>query len=162
MTTPTDQPRAYGQQVPPPGYPPQFYGPPQQPRRRNWWGTTPGILTIVGLALLPIAACGGLVAIGMISDRNGAAKMDASLTNCEFESGAIPSVTVEYTVTNRGDSTRTARLKLEYQHSDGARIDTDTAVVRDIRPGGTVRGEEITLLDGPPLGSSKCVLVGIE
>jgi hypothetical protein len=54
---------------------------------------------------------------------------------------------IELAVTNNGDETETAQVEFEYRDADGARIDTDTAYVRDIAPGDTVRTTESTYLD---------------
>lgn len=89
--------------------------------------------------------------------------LDVELTSCTFSRESLPSVTVGYKVTNRGDRTVDARLRWEYRDDDGARIDTDSTTVRGIAPGDTVKGEETTLLDAPPTSSrASCVLVSVR
>jgi hypothetical protein len=52
-------------------------------------------------------------------------------------------------------------IGIEYRDSSGARIDTDTARVRNVAPGDTVRTEETTLLDaGAPTG--RCQITSIR
>lgn len=148
-------PGPYG---PPPGFGP--LGPPRPARPPSGW-RQPWVLVVVGV-ITTVVLCGGLVLAGAVSDRAGLDDMDVTITSCEFSGGEIlPSATVGYTVTNRGSSARSVTLRIEYRDGSGARIDTDTAYVRDVRPGDTVRGEEITLLD-VPVAAGKCTLAGVS
>ena len=158
--------------VSPGPHPPQQYAPPASPQpyplmpppKKSFWSSTGGVLTIIGIVIgAVILLCGGLAAVGLVGGQAAASKMHVELTSCEFTaSDVLPSVDVGYTVTNNGDSTRSARIEIEYRDSSGARIDTDTAYVRDIAPGDTVRGEETTILDAAPSGSGRCVVVGVS
>lgn len=164
MTQPPAQPPA-GQPYPPPYAqpvsPPPFYPP---PKKKSFWSSTGGVFAILGMVFGGvILLCVGLAAVGLVSDRNAASKMDVQITSCKFTgSEVLPSATVGYTVVNNGDSTRSVSIKIEYRDSSGARIDTDTAYVRDVKAGDTVRGEETTLLDAAPSGSGECVVVGVS
>jgi hypothetical protein len=53
-------------------------------------------------------------------------------------------------------------VKIEYRDGGGNRIDTDTAYVRNIAPGDTVRTDESTILDAVPAGSISCQIVGVS
>ncbi|MFI2650218.1 hypothetical protein [Micromonospora fulviviridis] len=160
---PPHQPGPYG--PPPPPHPPiqgppGFY-PPPPPKKPSFWGSTVGILTIIGIcggALLVI--CLGLVLIGGISDRNAASKIDVQLTSCGG-SGSVAKV--GYSVTNNGDQARRVRLDIEYRDSSGARLDTDTAYVGSVPAHDTVRGEESTILNATPGNSSlSCKIVKVH
>lgn len=48
---------------------------------------------------------------------------------------------------NDGSRSDSATVSIEYRDSAGARLDTDTASVRNIAPGDTARTEESTILD---------------
>ena len=155
---PQPAPQQYG----PPAYAPpgQPYGPPPAytpPQRQGFWSTGPGIaLILVGALLL---FCFGRGAIRGSSSHDGGSDMRVEVTSCSFGDG--DRATVGYRVTNNGDSTETARVRIEYRDSSGDRIDTDTAYVRSIAPGDTVRGEESTLLDAP-VSSGRCIITGVD
>lgn len=139
-------------------YPPPYYPvPPAKPQR--FWSTPGGIILIVVGGV--IALCLGFGVIGAVGRIVGASDMKADITSCEFSGGMLPAATVGYTVTNSGDSTRSVRIKFEYRDSSGSRIDTDSAYVRDVAPGDTVRGEETTILNAT-VSSGKCAIVGVS
>lgn len=144
-----------------------FQAPPWPPLRqkKRFWTSTGGVFTIVGIILGSVfLVCGGLLALGLVSDSTAAKKMDVKLTSCSFENdGFLPSATVEYTVKNTGDTARGALIRIEYRDGAGNRVDTDTAYVQTIQPGDTVRAEETTMLDAAVSpGSGKCAIVGVD
>lgn len=121
---------------------PQPPAPPEPAQRQGLSQLTIGLIT-VGACL----ALFGAILFAALLNRNADTKIDIKVTSCEFTDGALPTATVGYTVTNRDDRTRDVRLDIEYRDNAGARLDTDTAYVRDVAPGDTVRGEESTILD---------------
>lgn len=152
----------------PPPYPPAgpmpFYPAPVPPKRKSFWSSTGGILTIVfgSLALVVVfVLCTPLVLVAVIGDRGDRAavsKMEVRVTSCEVF-GSVAKV--GFSVKNIGDKTRSATLKIEYRDSAGARLDTTTSYVRNVAPGDTVRGEESTILDVPTTSGS-CKIVGVS
>ncbi|MFD0519021.1 FxLYD domain-containing protein [Paractinoplanes durhamensis] len=111
---------------------------------------------------LVVAGCVGVAVIGLVSDRSAASEMHVTVTGCKFSGGdVLPAATVEYTVTNNGDSARGVTVRFEYRDSAGNRIDTDTAHVKSIAPGDTVRAEETTLLDAT-VSSGICAITGVS
>ncbi|MGS2620218.1 hypothetical protein ACVCAH_38050, partial [Micromonospora sp. LZ34] len=137
-----------------------FYPAPVPPKRKSFWSSTGGILTIVfgSLALVVVVVlCMPLVLVGMIGDRAAVSKtkMEVRVTSCEVF-GSVAKV--GFSVKNIGDKTRSATLKIEYRDSAGARLDTVTSYVRNVAPGDTVRGEESTILDAPTTSGS-CKIV---
>lgn len=164
MTTPPPPPPQGSPYPPPPGQhpgypPPGFYPPP--PRKRGFWSSATGILTILGLSIVAVVLfCGGLAAIGKVGDDRERSKIDARITSC---GGNEPVATVGYTVTNNGAKARRVRLDIEYRDSSGARIDTDTAYVGEVPAGDTVRGEESTILNAVPAdGRFSCEIVKVH
>ncbi|MEU5791317.1 hypothetical protein ABZ754_26800 [Micromonospora purpureochromogenes] len=139
-----------------------FYPAPVTPKRKSFWSSTGGILTIVfgSLALVVVVLlCMPLGLMAMIGDRGDAvSKMEVRVTSCEVF-GSVAKV--GFSVKNIGDKTRSATLKIEYRDSAGARLDTDTLYVRNVAPGDTVRGEESTILDVPTTSGS-CKIVGVS
>jgi hypothetical protein len=138
---------------PPPGWP--------RPPKISFWSTTKGSFTIIGiifgsLALITVAFAG----IAYLSNQ-GSSSMDAKILSCSFAGDTLPTATVEYTIKNNGNSTRGATIHIEYRDSSGNRVDTDTARVRSIQPGDTVRSEEVTFLDAS-VSSGTCVITGID
>jgi len=151
------QPTPYAYSPPPPG------GPPAQAAKSKtaFWLRGPGIILVivaVGLALFGIVALTGGLKAGTAADDD----LSVTMTSCEFTgSDSLPSAKVGLTVTNNGDRTRSVTIGIEYRDSSGARIDTDTARVRNVAPGDTVRTEETTLLDaGAPTG--RCQITSIR
>jgi hypothetical protein len=131
--------------------PPGFY-PPPPPRKQHFLATPGGILLIVlGSVAFLVLLCGGLATIGRMSERNAASKIDATVTSCGG-SGSVAKI--GYTVTNNGSKGHRVRLEVEYRDSSGARLDTDTAYVGEVPAGDTVRGEESTVLNASPPGST--------
>ncbi|MDH6463804.1 hypothetical protein M2302_004001 [Micromonospora sp. A200] len=141
-----------------------FYPAPVPPKRKSFWSSTGGILTIVfgSLALVVVVLlCTPLVLLAMIGDRGDRAavsKMEVRVTSCEVF-GSVAKV--GFSVKNIGDTTRSATLKIEYRDSAGARLDTTTSYVRNVAPGDTVRGEESTILDVPTTSGS-CKIVEVS
>lgn len=153
----------YGPPTSPGPYPPPMYGPPpgypmQPPVKKSFWKSPGGITLIIALAIIvPCLGCIGFGTFGSILDDSAASKMDASITSCKFTGGPLSSAVVGISVKNNGDTTRTATVEIEYRDAGGTRVDTDTAYVRDIRPGDTARVEETTLLDAE-VSSGSCVI----
>lgn len=144
----------------PPYGPPPYWGPPPPPK--PFWQRPAGILLIAfGAVVLLCCAVGQLGRSAGGSDSDTTGDMSVEVTSCEFTGGDLPTGKIGYRVTNNGDSTETARVRIEYRDDSGDRIDTDTAYVRDIAPGDTVRGEESTLLDAP-VSSGRCVITGVD
>jgi hypothetical protein len=81
------------------------------------------------------------------------------VASCEV-SGDIGKVGL--VVTNKSGTTRSATISVEYRDGSGARIDTDTAYVRNIAPGDTVRTDESTFLDATPAGSVTCEVTEVR
>ena len=148
-------PQPYGQPAyGPPGWPVQPIPPKKTSNRK--------ILLIVGLVIgLLVLLSLVFGTAGGVSDRDSASDLDVSVTSCEFVGGALSSATVGIKVKNNGDSTRTVRVKVEYRDSAGVRVDTDTAVVRGIKPGDTARVEETTILDAE-ITSGTCAAVSVD
>lgn len=156
-TTDTQSPayRIPGSQPPPApaayGPPPTPPGPPAPPRKPSFWSTSAGGLVIAGAVIVAIM---GAVAVGLLLRSQRRADLDVTVVSCEFHGSTA---TVGYTVQNTGDSAHDVTLKIEYRDGSGARIDTDTAYVRGVPPGDTVRGEESTFLDAPTT-SGRCLV----
>jgi hypothetical protein len=116
-------------------------------------------IAIAGGALLLIA----LGTVALLALRAIAmpplATFDAQVTSCSG-SGSVASV--GFTIKNTGTTTRDATVKIEYRDGSGARLDTDTAYIRNVRPGDTVRSEESTFLDAAPPGALTCRITGIR
>lgn len=154
---PQAQPPAYG---PPPGYP--AAGPPTKPPNPKlvFWTSPAGIISI-----LAIAGVGVLVLLGIVNRVSGPAadNFTVAVTSCNATGSAnLATATVGLSVKNTSSRARSATVKIEYRDGGGARIDTDTAYVRDIAPGDTARAEESTLLDAAPTGAISCSVVGIS
>lgn len=148
-----------------PGQPqPTPYGPPApaapKPSRAQFWLRGPGLVLVIvvaGLAVFGIYALAG----GLTPGSAKADDLSVTVTRCEFTDGSLPSAVVGISVTNGGSATHSAVISIEYRDGGGARIDTDTARVSNVRPGETVRTEETTLLDAAA-SSGTCVLTGIR
>ncbi|WP_433298286.1 hypothetical protein ACQP2F_43035 [Actinoplanes sp. CA-030573] len=69
---------------------------------------------------------------------------DVQVTKCAA-AGSMATVGLE--VHNRGSSTQTATVNVEYRDAAGKRLDVGTVTVRDIGGGDTTRTEESTILD---------------
>lgn len=148
----TQPPAAPGQ----PQSQPSAYAPP----RSQFWLKGPGLILIIvvaGLAIFGIYALTG----GLTTSSAKADDLSVTVTKCEFTDGSLPSAVVGISVTNAGDTAYSATISIEYRDGGGARIDTDTARVSNVRPGETVRTEETTLLDAAA-SSGTCVLTGIR
>lgn len=152
-------PQQYPPQSVPPGYP-QMYGPPPQPPKSKMSAKDWKLFSII---FVPIAAVlMVLLVVGLLQGPSKSARFDVQIVSCKFEGADfLPSATVGLTIKNTGDAADDARISIEYRDSSGARIDTDTAYVRDIPPGDTVRTEEVTMLDAP-VTSGRCVVTGIS
>jgi hypothetical protein len=133
MTYPADQ-------TPPvvPGHPPV-----KPPSKVHMFLTSPkGIVLMLGAVGVVI-----LASIFLSPSRTGqtAKSLDVDVLTCTFTGDTA---TVGLSVTNTGKTTiQRATIHIEYRDSADSRIDTDTATVRDIAPGDTVRSDEQTLLD---------------
>lgn len=140
---------------------PAYPAPAQPPARRSratFWLKGPGVIVVivaVGLVLFAISALSGTL-------DTGKARAEADVTSCEVGgSDSLPTGKVGLTVKNISDKTRSFSVDIEYRDSGGARIDTDTAYVRNVAPGDTVRTEESTLLDAP-VSAGTCVITGVS
>jgi hypothetical protein len=133
-----------------------MYGPPPRPNQKTNW-------KLFSLIFTPLAALLVLGVIGSLMQGPAkSARFDVDIVSCKFEGADfLPSATVGLTVKNTGDATDDARISIEFRDSSGARVDTDTAYVRDVAPGDTVRTEEITMLDAP-MTSGRCVVTGVS
>lgn len=121
------------------------------------------VFAIIGIILgSVVVVCVGVAVVGAAVSGSAASKMDASITSCTFTSGPLSSAKVGIQVKNNGDSTRTAKVDIEYRDSSGNRIDTDTAYVRNVKPGDTARVEETTLLDAEVTSAGTCKVVGVS
>ncbi|MEV6633858.1 FxLYD domain-containing protein [Actinoplanes sp. NPDC051470] len=135
--------------VPPTGYP----TPPPAPKPKpTFWQTFPGAMTIVGIVVAGIAV---LFLLPMINPGPDGDDLDVNLTSCN--ASQFGNARVGITVKNNSKQKVTAKIGIEFRDSAGARVDTDTAYVRDIAPGDTARSEELTNLDASS-GSITCKL----
>lgn len=135
--------------------------PPVQPwkpkNRREWWTKGPGVFVLI---VAVVGTLGGVAAVlGEVERADTADDIRVRITTCELGESVG---TVGLEVTNSGDETRTVRIGLEYRDGSGARVDTDSATVRDVRPGDTVRHEEPTFLNAPVTGGGECVVTSIR
>ncbi len=140
---------AYG---PPPGYAP---GPPIKPPNPKlvFWTSLPGIISLLAIMV------GVVVVLSVASDLisgPAAKKFDITVTSCKATTGSLSTATVGFTVKNVSDQARGATVKIEYRDGSGARLDTDTVRVPSLRPGGTARYDESTILDGEASGEIDC------
>jgi hypothetical protein len=131
--------------------------------KRSFWSSPGGIFAIIGIIVgSVVVVCVGVAVVGAVAGNSAASKMDASVVSCTFTPGPLSSATVGIQVKNNGDSTRTAKVAIEYRDGSGNRIDTDTAYVRNVRPGDTARVEETTLLDAEVTSAGSCKVVGVS
>lgn len=139
----------------PPSTPPKL-----TPRDRAFWLKGPGVIlttVVVGgivAALLYIAGAAPTGAPG----RN-LTPVQATVTGCRADDF---SATAALTVTNTDSRARTVTIDVEYRDGSGARLDTDTAYVRDIAPGDTVKHDETTILDAAPSGTVTCLITDVD
>lgn len=141
--------------VPPPP-PPYGYPPPPAPPRKGLpqWVLTLGIVLPL---VLPV-----VFVVGMSALDSNRAPAEVDMTSCTFEGGdTLPTGKLGYTLKNTSSSTRSYTLKIEYRDGSGNRVDTDTAFVRNVAAGDTVRAEEITLLDAP-IRAGQCRIVSVS
>lgn len=137
--------------TPPPAGWPQMYGPPPKLRAPNW--KLFGI--ILGGVLGGIALLFTLLAIMP----SAADDVEVHITSCENNGLAA---TAGYVATNRGDSTTTVTISVEYQNYLGEKVDDDVETSQDIAPGQTLRGEVTTFLDAEMGNKGQCVLTGVS
>ncbi|MBF9129381.1 hypothetical protein I0C86_10405 [Plantactinospora sp. S1510] len=131
--------------------------------KRSFWSSPGGVFAIIGIIVgSVVVVCVGLAIAGALMSGSAASKMDASVVSCTFTPGPLSSATVGIQVKNNGVSTRTAKVGIEYRDGSGNRIDTDTAYVRNIRPGDTARVEETTLLDAEVTSAGTCKIVDVS
>lgn len=131
------------------------------PRDRAFWTKGPGVILTTVVVGGIIAAVLWLAGMGPSSSPGpgGGEPVQVQLTGCSADDFAAKAV---LTVTNTGSRARTATIGVEYRDADGARLDTDTAYVRDIAPGDTVKHDETTILDGAPSGAISCVITSVD
>jgi hypothetical protein len=162
---PTSPPPRYP--APPYGWAPAYGPPPTAPvqpwkprTRKDFWLRGPGLIILgVILAVLisvPIALTGGL------SSTPAGSGFDVKVLSCEMTGEVIDSATVGLQVTNTQKVADSVSVKVEYRDGSGRRIDTDTAYIRDVQPGDTVKHEETTLLNASVTGRGACVITGIS
>lgn len=151
-----------GWQPPPPSWQPPSGWQPAPQRPRSYWKSRRGAATILaGVIGLAIILCG---AAGIIGPRSGQTPDDlkVEITGCSMTTGPLSSATVGLQVTNNSSRARTVRVDVEYRDGAGRRIDTDTAVVRDVRPGDTAAHSETTILDGEASGQGACIIRAVR
>lgn len=146
------QPQTY---TPPPASPP--VKPPNS--KLVFWTSGQGVVCMLLIAGLLVA-----VLVGVINRISGPAadNFNVSVTSCDATTGSLPTATIGFTIKNTSSKPRGATVKIEYRDGAGSRLDTDTAYVRDIQPGDTVRHEESTILDAAPADSVNCEITGIS
>jgi hypothetical protein len=83
---------------------------------------------------------------------------DVNVTKCGA-SGSVATIGLE--VHNRGSSTGTATVRIEYRDKSGKVINTDTALVRDIGGGDTERVDQSTILDADPDPTMTCHVTAV-
>jgi hypothetical protein len=173
------QPNQYWPPQPPYNYGPTPWpsapaGPPVKPptkpptgpgawKHRGFWLRGPGVIVttiVVGLLVVGLLMLGGQ---SPRSNRSPAAPFTVTVTNCDATNGALATATVSFTITNTSTTARSARVDVEYRDNNGNRLDTDTAYVRDIAPGDTVRHDESTILDADPgYAPMSCAIIGVR
>ena len=155
MVTPPD-PGHSQPYIPPPSVPLSIPGGPWKPKnRKEWWLKGPGIIVLI---VVVIGTLGVLA--GVLGERGaGSSDITVRITSCVL--GEVGGK-VGLEVTNGSGRTRTVRIGLEYRDGSGARVDTDTATVRGVRPGETVRHDEPTLLNAAVTGQGECVVTSVS
>lgn len=152
------QPQGYG---PPPPSHPAPAGPPVKPPNSKlvFWTSGTGVV-----CMLLIAGVLVLTLVGVINRIEGPASsnFDTAVASCEATTGSLATATVGFTIKNTSSKVRSATVQIEYRDGSGSRLDTDTAYVRNIQAGDTVRHDESTILDAEPTGSLECAIVGID
>jgi hypothetical protein len=105
-----------------------------------------------------------MILVGIINRVQGPAAdaFDVSVTSCNATGTTLATATIGLSVKNTSSSTKSATVKIEYRDGSGNRLDTDTAYVRNIAPGDTVRTDETTILDAVPAGSISCEIVDVS
>lgn len=139
-------------------YPPQYQQPyapvpPPVDRKRE----IRKALVIAGVAIVACLVVFAVLWFSAPQDKAGRFTLSA----CRVTSASLNVATASFTITNTTGSTQSATLAIEYRDATGAKLDTDTAYVRGIAPGDTVRRDEPTLLDGAPAGSITCAITSI-
>lgn len=131
---------------------------PYQPKPGR--GRLIAVLASFGLIIVAIL---GVVVYNTIRkgpvDLTGKSDFTVGVASCEASEGVA---TVGLVVTNRGKTTSSAAISIEYRDASGARIDTDTAYVRSIAPGDTARTTESTFLDAAPAGALTCAVTKVR
>ena len=113
---------------------------------------------VLGLGL-PIMI---FAAIGVAGQRNAAEAMQVEIAECRFDGTTAQLATVKLRVTNRGDEARGATVSLVFRDASGARVDTDTAIVKTIPAGDTAVHEELTSLDSPAGPGGSCEVADVQ
>lgn len=111
------------------------------------------------LALAVVAAVVVVIVVGAMASRADTRAFSVTVTGCS-QSAGVGQVTLA--VTNNTVTTRTARVSIEYRDADDSRLDTDMAVIRDVRPGQTARVTEYTFLDATPAGTLTCAATTVR
>jgi uncharacterized protein (TIGR02588 family) len=148
--------------------PQQPYQQPATPQSPAGWTPAPPprkqasarkvLLITVGVTLGAVALMAGLIALNQLTSPS-ADSLDVAVTSCE---GNSTTATIGFTVTNKGTKdVAVAAVRVEYRDGSGARLDTDTSYVRQIKAGDTVRGEEVTVLDAAPAGTLECGITSV-
>jgi hypothetical protein len=154
MTYPPQQPHQ-PPVMPGPSYqPPPAQPAPQAPSGPSRQTTWIVVAAVAGVAFVSLIAA---AVLGVVHPGGGSSKnFTVSVTSCAADTIGIGKVGLS--VTNLTSQTRTATIEIEYRDGTGSRLDSDTARVRDIRPGDTARADETTILDGTPSGSLICII----
>jgi hypothetical protein len=89
--------------------------------------------------------------------------MKVAVTGCSFAStGSLQTAKVDFTVTNTGATARSASVGIEFRDGAGNRVDTDTAYVKTVAPGDTVRASESTILDASVESTGRCLVTSVR
>lgn len=127
--------------------------------RKDFFLKGPGLLITMAAAGVVIAV---LALIGNALGHGGgsvAKDIVVSVTKCDL---GETTGTVGLEVTNNGSTARTVRIGLEYRDGSGRRIDTDTALVRDVQPGDKVVHDEPTFLNAAATGVGTCSVTSVS
>jgi hypothetical protein len=144
--------------------PPGYVAPPPPKTRKDFWLRGPGIVILfvaAGILIgVPLAIAG--ISTSPTGDAPAGSGFDVQVTSCEMTGDSLSSATVGLIVTNNQKRADSVRIEVEFRDGSGRRIDTDTAYIRDVAPGDTVKHEESTLLNATPTGRGTCQITSIR
>jgi hypothetical protein len=130
------------------------------PQRRKKWPWVVAISVAAVFALCGIGAAvlgvGGKAVVDAVETEAADRKADVKLTACSGTS--VGTVDVKYTIVNSGTVERTYLLDVEVTDASGTRVGSANAIETDVKPGKTVKGTAVGVLEGKP-SKFTCTLV---